>query len=46
MPTAARRQALTRSWIQVYRHLLHNTLMRDRDQFDVRLWPPFYEAKT
>ena len=21
---------------QVYRHLLHNTLMRDRDQFDVR----------
>lgn len=23
---------------QVYRHLLHNTLMRERDQFDVR--PP------
>lgn len=23
---------------QVYRHLLHNTLMRDGDRFDVCLW--------
>ena len=26
---------------KVYRHLLHNTLMREHDRFDVSLAPPF-----
>jgi hypothetical protein len=25
--------------LKVYRHLLHNTLMREQDQFDVRILP-------